>query len=533
MSHIQILDCTLRDGGYCNDCRFGFENQKKIISGLVEAGIDIIECGFLMNTVTYEPDVTRFTSLRQAAWIIPENRDGKTFVLLTDYGKYNPNDIPVYDGNSVDGLRVAFHKKNRVEALEECRQIKDKGYKVFIQAMVSLSYTDEEFLDLIKRVNELEPFAFYIVDSFGMMKRKDLIRLFYLVEHNLKECIKIGFHSHNNMHLAYSNAQSLVDMHSDRDLIIDASIYGMGRGAGNLNTELFIGYLNENAGGNYDIKPLLVIIDEIVNEFYQRNYWGYSLPNYLSASHNAHPNYAGYLDDKKTLTVEDMNEIFDMMDEEKRFWFDKTYIEELYIRYMESGKVQEEHKIELKDKLSGKKVLLIAPGKSSADEREKIQKFAATEDVISISVNFDYPGTDYIFLSNLRRFRELDIANRSKCIVTSNIPADGVYLQIKYRNLLTSEEAVRDNAGLMAIKFLMDYGVQEINLAGFDGYVHDTQENYVNSQMAFITRNAVLDAMNEGMSKVLKLYSKEISICFLTSQKHVSIGDNNIENSIG
>ena len=70
-----------------------------------------------------------------------------------------------------------------------------------------------------------------------MMKRKDLTRLFYLVEHNLKEIIWIGFHSHNNMQLAYSNAQTLVGLHTSRNLIIDGSVYGMGRGAGNLNTE--------------------------------------------------------------------------------------------------------------------------------------------------------------------------------------------------------------------------------------------------------------------------------------------------------
>ena len=231
MSKIQVLDCTLRDGGYCNNCRFGFDNERKIVHGLVEANIDIIECGFLMNTVEYDKDVTKFTSLDEVSKIIPQNKEGKTFVMLTDYGKYRPEDLPEYDGTSVDGLRVAFHKKDRVAALEECKAIKSKGYKVFVQAMVSLSYTDEEFLDLIHRVNELEPYAFYIVDSFGMMRRKDLTRLFYLVEHNLNENIKIGFHSHNNMQLAYSNAQSLVDLHSDRELIIDASVYGMGRGA--------------------------------------------------------------------------------------------------------------------------------------------------------------------------------------------------------------------------------------------------------------------------------------------------------------
>lgn len=524
MNKIQILDCTLRDGGYCNNCRFGFENEKKIVHGLVDANVDIIECGFLMNTVEYDQDVTRFTSLDEVAKIIPEDKEGKTFVMLTDYGKYCPEDLPDYDGTSVDGLRVAFHKKDRVAALEECKKIKNKGYKVFVQAMVSLSYTDEEFLDLIRRVNELEPYAFYIVDSFGMMKRKDLTRLFYLVEHNLNEKTKIGFHSHNNMQLAYSNAQSLVDLHSDRELIIDSSVYGMGRGAGNLNTELFVQYLNDNADGNYDIKPLLTIIDEILNEFYQRNYWGYSLPNYLSAAHNAHPNYAGYLDDKKTLTVENMNEIFDMMDNDKKVSYDKEYIEQLYLRYMATGKSQEEHKAELQEKVKGKTILLIAPGKSSIEEKEKIASFI-NEDVVTVSVNYNYPlvNTDYIFLSNLRRFRELDASNREKCIVTSNIPADNVYIQTKYRDLLCDIDTVKDNAGLMAIKYFAQMGAEKIFLAGFDGYSHDEEENYGESTMAFVTRTAVLDAMNVGMKEMLKKYSSIVELKFLTKPHYVKI----------
>lgn len=525
MGQIKVLDCTLRDGGYCNDCRFGFENQKKITHGLLEAGIDIIECGFLMEAVSFEKDVTRFNSLEQIGGIIPKDRGGKKFVALMDYGKYNEDLLPDYDGSSVDGLRIAFHKKNYIEALDVCKKVKEKGYNVFVQPMVSVSYSDEEFLDLLRRVNDLEPYAFYIVDSFGMMKRKDLTRFFYLVEHNLKDSVFIGFHSHNNMQLAYSNAQSLVDLHSDRSMIIDSSVYGMGRGAGNLNTELFVEYLNENAGGKYDIKPLLVIIDEILNEFYQRNDWGYSLPNYLSASHNAHPNYAEYLDDKKTLTVEAMNQIFDMMDEEKKYTYDKVYIEDLYLRFMTKGVVQDEHKSKLKNILSGKKVLMIAPGKSSVDEQQKICDFSAQDDVVTISVNFDYQGTktDYIFVSNLRRFRELDTMKRDKCIITSNIPADGIFYQVRYRDLLNSTEMVKDNAGLMAVKFLIDFGVKEIYLAGFDGYAHDVRENYGDSEMAFITRNAVLDAMNSGMAKVLGEYGRCADIIFLTTPKYIQI----------
>lgn len=525
MNNIHILDCTLRDGGYCNEWRFGFENAKKITNGLLEANIEIIECGFITNRVVYDPDVMKYNTVDQAAKVIPENKEGKIFVAMINYGEYNVEDIPPCDGTSIDGIRVAYHKNNRFEALEFCEKIKEKGYLVFIQAMVSLNYTDEEFLDTIKRVNTFKPYAFYIVDSFGMMKGKDLTRLFYMVEHNLDPEIWIGFHSHNNMQLAYSNAQRLTMVQTNRNLIIDSSVYGMGRGAGNLNTELFVEYLNENAGKNYQLKPLLTLIDEILNDFHQQNYWGYSLPNYISAAHNAHPNYAGYLDDKKTLTFEDMNAIFDMMCDEKKVSYDKAYIEELYIRYMANGRVQEEHKAELMEKLNGKEIVLVAPGKSSIEEAEKVREFVAKCNTVVISVNFTYSeiAPDFIFLSNLRRFRELPKEEGSKCIVTSNIPAEGVYYQTKYRDLLNNIEAVTDNAGLMAIKFLSTQGVKSIHLVGFDGYSHDARENYGNSELAFITRNAVLDAMNVGMSRVLEEYSKIVKIEFLTEPKHVQI----------
>ena len=523
MNKIHVLDCTLRDGGYCNQWQFGFENIRKITEGLVEAGIDVIECGFLTNRVSYNRDVTLFNTIEELAAVIPANRENKLFVAMVNYGECDIDSLPICDGTSIDGIRVAFHKKDLEESMKWCQQIQDKGYKVFVQPMVSLCYSDEEFLDLIHQANELKPYAFYIVDSFGMMKNRDLTRLFDTVERNLDNGIWIGFHSHNNMQLAYSNAQTLVGIPTNRDLLIDSSVYGMGRGAGNLNTELFIEFLNENADKEYWLKPLLTIIDEILNEFYQRNYWGYSLPNYISAAHNAHPNYAGYLDDKKTLTVENMDEIFALMDEERKFSFDKAYIEELYEQYMATGKVQEEHAAELKKELEGKKVLLIAPGKSAVEEKNRIFETASAEDVITVSINYEYPYTDidYMFLSNLRRFRELRPDQRTKCIVTSNIPADTFYLKTRYKDLVNKVEAVHDNAGMMAIKFLMKYGVEEILLAGFDGYSHDELENYGDSQMAFTTKNVVLDAMNIGMTKVLSEYSKNIKLTFLTEPRHI------------
>lgn len=525
MNKVHVLDCTLRDGGYCNQWRFGFENTKSIIKGLVQANIDIIECGFLTNKVTYNKDITTFNSIDELSNVITEDRNGKIFVVMMNYGEYDIDDLPNYDGSSIDGIRVAFHKKDVDEALLLCNKIKEKGYKVFVQAMVSLCYSDDEFFYLICKVNELQPYAFYIVDSFGNMKQKDLTRLFYVVEHNLKENIWIGFHSHNNMQLAYSNAQSLVCIQTNRNLIIDSSIYGMGRGAGNLNTELFVEYLNENTDTCYILKPLLVLIDEILNEFYQKNYWGYSLPNYLAAAHNAHPNYAGYLDDKKTLTVEDINEIFETMDNEKKFSFNKSYIEGLYLKYMEKGQAKEVFLAELKAKIKNKQILLIAPGKSSSDEYEKICSFSSNEDVITISINFDYQyaNVDYVFLSNIRRFKDYDGKNINRCIVTSNIPTDNSFIKVSYVDLLNDCETVQDNAGLMAIKFLIDSNVKKIYLAGFDGYSHDDTENYGDSHLAFITKDNVLDSMNEGISQMLSRYSEVVDIEFLTKIKYVKL----------
>lgn len=523
MKILKVLDCTLRDGGYCNEWHFGENNIKRIIDGLTEAGIDIIECGFLTNKTPNHPDITKFNRIEEIAKFLPKNRDGKIYCCMINYGEYKIEDIDECNGNSVDAIRVAFHKKDMVEALNFCRGVKEKGYKCFVQAMVSLNYSDEEFLELIHRVNEIEPYAFYIVDSFGVMKRKDLLRLFYTVEHNLKDGIAIGYHAHNNLQLAYSNAQLLADLHTKKDLIIDSCVYGMGRGAGNLCTELFVEYLSDNFGADYQLRPILNIIDEVLNNFYERHHWGYSLPNYLSANNNAHPNYAKYLVEKQTLTFEDMNNIFNMMDKQKKLSFDKNYVESVYIQYMSRDQLQTEQKIKLKDYFIHKKILLIAPGKSALIEKQKIIDFSKTPNVCKISVNYEYPfvETDFIFLSNLRRYRELEKSKRSKCIITSNIFSNEVYLRVNYSELIGNEKYVSDNAGMMAIRFLISCGVKEVYLAGFDGYSSNSEENYIDMDMALTVDNFTAETRNQGMNDVLSDLSKSINIVFLTTPRYI------------
>lgn len=183
------------------------------------------------------------------------------------------------------------------------------------------------------------------------------------------------------------------------------------------------------------------------------------------------------------------------------------------------------NKSELSKILDGKDILLIAPGKSSLVEKEKIFECATSRNVVTISVNFDYDEhiTDFVFLSNLRRYRELEKDVLKKCIVTSNIPAENAYLKIGYRELLNENKYVRDNAGLLLLKFLMNYKVGQVFLAGFDGYAHDETQNYALHKMQVYRSKEVLDEMNKGMGNVIREYANKIKITFLTKSEYIKL----------
>jgi 4-hydroxy 2-oxovalerate aldolase len=514
-----MLDCTLRDGGYINDWYFGFENTREVIRGLVASEIDIIEVGYLSQTRKHEKGRTIYNTLSEISEVLPTNRGNKMFVVMINFGEYNVEDIPDYDGSSINGIRVVFHKKQLEGAAEFCKKLSKKGYRVFFQPMVAMSYTDDEFLATIKSANEINPFAFYIVDSFGVMKQQDLLRFYFLSHNNLNEEITLGYHSHNNLQLAYSNAQTFATLVTSRNLIIDSSIFGMGRGAGNLNTELFTQFLNEAKGTDYAIEPLLKVIDEVIAKEHEKNFWGYSLPFYISAKHNVHPNYASFLDDKNTLTFEGLDTIISRIEGDKKSGFSPDYAEELYIAYMSEGKTNEQHIGELKEKLSDKSVLIIGPGKSAQDEVEKLRQFANDENVVVVSINHEFPEIkpDFVFLSNARRLSSLPDDLGYKLIVTSNVSAKDYFLKVSYANLVNEVATVEDNAGLMAINLFEHLGVKKIYLAGIDGYSAEARLNYADENYMFEMKQQVRHLMNAGMQEVINDYAQKADIEFVTS----------------
>jgi 4-hydroxy 2-oxovalerate aldolase len=200
---------------------------------------------------------------------------------------------------------VVFYKHQIEEAILLCKAVRDNGYKLFVQPMVTIDYTLEEYSRLIRRMIVLQPYAISIVDSFGYMNKDDFRKYFKVLDNVLDSDVVVGFHSHNNMNLAFITAQDILEYKTNRRIIVDASLYGMGRGAGNLNTELIAHYYNMIFGEKYDIQKIMHLISAYIMPITKEKQWGYSPYLFLTGLYHCHPNYACYLLEEYQVTVEE------------------------------------------------------------------------------------------------------------------------------------------------------------------------------------------------------------------------------------
>ena len=524
MDRIRILDCTLRDGGYVNNFEFGEDNIKEIIRKLSAASIDIIECGFLKSGA-FDANFSLYGSIEAVKNAIGQKNEKLMYVAMIQYGGISNDEIAPCVSTSIDGIRLTFHEHEIDPAFVLGKQLMDKGYKVFMQPVGTITYTDEALLHLIQKVNELRPYSFYMVDTLGTMYKNDLLRMYYLIDHNLDKNIVLGFHSHNNLQLSFANAQELMQLNTDRNIVIDASILGMGRGAGNLNTELVTQYINANLGLKYDNLEILEVMDEYIKPLSLQFKWGYDAPYYIASISGCHPNYASFLINKQTLHIQDIYAILGKMKKEKRALFDKEYIGEEYLSYLSKHVDDQETISALKENLSGKNVILIAPGKSLIECQDKIRDTASKKNCTVISVNFipDSIPVDYMFISNLKRFKNVDYmmshAGSVPVIATSNLTTgarSNLHI-VNFSSYLNDEQCISDNAGLMAMNLMKKVGVKELILAGFDGFSSNPNDNYVESSMLMDVETERLMKMNIATAEKLKQLRTQMQIEFLTS----------------
>lgn len=533
MKHAQLLDCTLRDGAYLIDKEFGNEAIIGIINGLVDAHVDFIEIGFFQND-GFGDGKTVYLNSADAARFVPKDKGSCKFTVLADYSRYDVNNLDIRESSSVDAVRECFFKTERYDAIESCRIIKEKGYELFVQPVDILGYSDKELIELIEQINPIEPFCFSIVDTFGSMYQEQLRRVFEIVHHNLTPTCKIGFHSHNNMELSNALSQDFVRMTAGRrECIIDGTLNGMGRGAGNTPTELIAQYLVSQRGYHYNMDALLDVVDTYMDNIRARCSWGYSTPFFIAGCHSAHVNNISYLLGKNGIRSKDVSLILNKIGSEARKRYDYDLLEKTYLDVMASN-VDDSNDIErLKKEFADREVLILVPGKSALTYTSKINDYIIQNDPIVISVNFlhDDIDSDYVYMSNARRYRywqNSERFQRARKILSSNLKVDSSpdVRVVSALKLIKKGWEHLDNSTLMLLRLLDSIGVTDISIAGFDGYSY-TQDGLVNYASPFLELSSVtLDPieLNSEISEMLADFSetkrtKDLRVSFITPSR--------------
>ena len=527
MGKVSLLDCTLRDGGYVNDWNFGHDNLVSIFERVVDAGTDIIEIGFLDDRRPFDMNrsIMPDTDCVEKIYGNLDRKNTKVFGMI-DYGTCSLEHIRPCSESWLDGIRVIFKKHLRVEALAFCAELKKLGYIVFAQLVSVTSYSDEELLDLVRLANEVKPDAVSMVDTYGLMHQNNLDHFLGILDSHLDTSIAIGYHGHNNFQMGYANCITMLAHRTDRPLLVDGSLYGMGKSAGNAPIELIAMHMNHQYGKNYHISQYLEAIDANIMEFYTPATWGYNLFFYLAASNDCHPNYVKQLMNKKTLSIRQVNELLGRLQGEKKLLYDKEYMEQLYLEYQDKNINDAEDAERLKETLAGRSILIVGPGKTMQTERDRLQKFTQEEKPFVIAINYvpEVIRPDCIFLTNTRRYIQVATAlsdGKYTTIATSNVTSTGKPFDyvLNISDLLDRGSRFIDNSLMMLLKTMMRIGVKMVTLAGFDGY-SGTDQNYFDEGKEYDFAREQAEYLNAYMSAFLKNNQQLLRANFLTTTKY-------------
>lgn len=328
MSDIMLLDCTLRDGGYINNWDFGKENIRYIARTVQKANVEIIELGFLRDEAYIESRAVwnRIEKLREFI-----DRAGNTMYAIMGecFNPFPVSKVPNRENTDIDIIRVICWKKLQNEAIEYCKGLIDKGYKVCIQPDRVNQYSIDEFKQICEVYSKINPYAVYVVDSNGFLSQKEILKYLMAADEVLPDNIKLGYHGHNSLLQAEGAAELFVESIKDHDIIVDGSIYGIGRASGNLNIEVFAKYLNENFDKNYDISKFVEVYQKCIKNIYENHRWGYCIESFLSSTYRCNPNYANILSNDYNLMPCDIEKILVMLSAQDKVITNREIIPEL------------------------------------------------------------------------------------------------------------------------------------------------------------------------------------------------------------
>jgi 4-hydroxy 2-oxovalerate aldolase len=286
---LKILDATIRDGGLVNDFYFTDEFVRKVYKANIAAGIDYMEMGYRADKKQFEPSKFgkwKFSDDEDIRNIVGDNNSQMKLSIMADVGRCDyKNDIHPKSESPLDLIRVATYIDTIPEAIEMIEFAYKQGYEATCNIMAISKCSMAQLAEALDMLAKTPVMGVYIVDSYGSLYPKDIRKLTRLFQDHLAPVGKIcGVHAHNNQQCAFANTIEARDMGAK---LLDATAYGMGRGAGNCHTEALLGYLN---GKKYHIEPILDLVQQEMLSLKEKGpKWGYNTSYLITGLANAHP----------------------------------------------------------------------------------------------------------------------------------------------------------------------------------------------------------------------------------------------------
>jgi len=288
LEEIKVIDCTVRDGGLMNKWQFSDTFVRNVYNSLADAGVDYMEIGYLSSPGAFdakEYGAWKFCNEKDLKKIIGEGEKRIKLSAMADIGRIEMDDIPMAEDSSLDMLRIACYVHQIDTAIALAHHCKDKGYETTINLMAVSTVGLRELNECLEDLNTSSVPIVYLVDSFGAFYSEDIETLAKKYIERLPGKV-IGAHFHNNQQLAFANTISGI---INGITFLDATLYGIGRGAGNCPLELLLSFLKNP---KFDVRPLIKCIEEDIFPWSKKIDWGYSIPYMVTGTMNQHPRTA-------------------------------------------------------------------------------------------------------------------------------------------------------------------------------------------------------------------------------------------------
>ena len=285
---IKVIDCTVRDGGLMNKWQFDDKFVRAVYQALTEAAVDYMEIGYLSSESAFsraEVGPWKFCAEDDLLRIIDNTEKKIKFSAMADIGRIDYHDIRPKTDSVLDMVRVACYVHQVDKAIALAHQCIDKGYETTINLMAVSTVGPRDLDEALDDLAKSQVPVIYLVDSFGAFYQEDIEVLAKKYMERLPGKT-IGIHAHNNQQLAFANTISSIICGIN---YLDATLYGMGRGAGNCPTELLISFLKNP---KFDVRPLIKVIEEEILPWREKIDWGYFIPYMVGGVMNQHPRAA-------------------------------------------------------------------------------------------------------------------------------------------------------------------------------------------------------------------------------------------------